>query len=119
MMYAAAIKNLNLAIECIKRKDLLGKSLHIQKTNDIINELSLSLDLKKGGEVSSRLESLYQYILKQLTMGNIKRNDSKPLENSIKILITLESAWQIVVEKNEGEHQTKIPTDIRRITAHC
>ncbi|SVE17910.1 uncharacterized protein METZ01_LOCUS470764, partial [marine metagenome] len=72
MMYEGAIKFINLAIEGVENKDLAKKGTYINKTHDIINELSLALDLKKGGEVAHKLEALYQFILHQLTLANIK-----------------------------------------------
>ncbi|MDP7058587.1 MAG: flagellar export chaperone FliS [Nitrospinaceae bacterium] len=60
----------------------------MNKTHDIINELSLALDLQKGGEVSHKLETLYQFILHQLTLANIKP-DRKVLETILSVLVPL------------------------------
>ncbi len=119
MMYEGAIKNLNLALECMENKDVGGKGAHIRKTHDIVNELSLALDLKQGGEISERLEQLYQYILKQLTLANIKRTDTKPLKEVVNILITLQSAWQQIIETNPSQDSPQLPSEARKITAHC
>ncbi|HIE80190.1 MAG TPA: flagellar protein FliS, partial [Nitrospinaceae bacterium] len=66
------------------------------------------LDLKKGGEVAQRLESLYQYMLSQLTLANIK-SDRKALETVIKILSPLAEAWEQLFHAStntgEGDHQ--------------
>ena len=72
MMYEGALKFVTLAIEGIATKDLSKKGIYINKTHDIINELSCALDMKKGGDVAHKLESLYQFILHQLTLANIK-----------------------------------------------
>ena len=92
MMYEGAVKFVNLAIEGIDKKDLSKKGMNINKAHDIINELSLALDLKKGGEVAQKLESLYQFILHQLTLANIK-SDRKALESILNVLIPLLEAW--------------------------
>ena len=92
MMYEGALKFVNLAIEGVDNKDLSKKGSYINKAHDIINELSLALNLKKGGEVAQKLESLYQFILHQLTLANIK-SDRKALESILNVLIPLLEAW--------------------------
>ena len=93
MMYEGAIKFTTMAIKSIDEGDIAGQGKYISKTHDIISELSLALDIEKGGEVALRLESLYQYTLSQLTIANIK-SDRKTLENIIKILSPLNNAWE-------------------------
>ena len=121
MMYEGAIKNLNLALNCIENKDVSGKGLHISKTHDIVNELSFALDLKKGGQISEHLERLYQYILRQLTLANIKRTDDRPLKDVKNILATLQSAWQQIIETQQSQETppTKTTPKAQKITAHC
>ena len=78
MMYEGALKFTTLALEGIDTKDLVKKGIYINKTHDIINELSCALDMEKCGEVAQYLESLYQFILHQLTLANVK-SDPKAL----------------------------------------
>ena len=93
MMYDGAIKYANMAIQALDKKDMANKGLYIQKTHDIVNELSLALDLDKGGEVSRKLEDLYQFVLRQLTLANMK-GDRQALESILKILNPLREAWE-------------------------
>jgi len=108
MMYEGAIKFTTMALQSIEKGDIAGQGKYINKTHDIINELSLALDLKKGGEVAQRLESLYQYMLSQLTLANIK-SDRKALEMVLKILSPLAEAWEQLFHAStntgEGDHQ--------------
>ena len=108
MMYEGALKFATMALQSIEKGDIAGQGKYINKTHDIINELSLALDLKKGGEVAQRLESLYQYMLSQLTLANIK-SDRKALEMVIKILSPLAEAWEQLFHAStntgEGDHQ--------------
>ena len=85
MMYEGAIKFTTMASESIEKGDASNQGKYIRKAHDIINELSLSLDFKKGGDVAPRLESLYQFILSQLTLANIK-SDKQPLQVVLNIL---------------------------------
>ena len=119
MMYEGAIKNVSMAIDCMEAKDIPGKGLHIRKTHDIINELSLALDMEKGGEVSARLERLYQYILGQLTLANIKA-DPKTLESINGVLKTLLGAWTEVINGQKAEDPIAKPEQtLKRIASSC
>ena len=108
MMYEGAIKFSTMAIQSIEKGDIAGQGKYINKTHDIINELSLALDLKKGGEVAHRLESLYQYMLSQLTLANIK-SDRKALQTVVKILGPLAEAWEQLFNAStntgQGDHE--------------
>ena len=73
----------------------------------------MALDLKKGGEVAQRLESLYQFMLNQLTRANIKA-DRKALETVIKILSPLGEAWEQLfhASTNAGQGGYQPPKNI-------
>ena len=123
MMYEGAMKFVNLAIEGVDNKDLPKKGMYINKAHDIVNELSLALDLKKGGEVAHKLESLYQFILHQLTRANIK-SDRKALEAIINVLTPLLEAWTELFAKSKNEdtnntHQPSSKSPPRNITSQC
>ena len=90
MLYEGCIKFCKQAIEATKKKDLAEKGKYILKVQDIVNELSVTLDHNIGGNVSRELERLYNYMIDQLTQANIK-NDHKPLETVLKLLETLYS----------------------------
>ena len=102
MMYEGALKFVALAIDGIDNQDLSKKGLYINKTHDIINELSCALDMKKGGDVAQKLESLYQFILHQLTLANIK-SDSKALESIVNVLTPLMEAWKELLAKSNND----------------
>lgn len=92
MLYQAAIKNCKKGIEAIEQKNLAKKGEYIGKMQDIIVELSNSLDFEVGGEVAKELASLYDYILYSSTQANIKI-DKTHLEGCLKVLNTLYDGW--------------------------
>ena len=123
MMYEGALKFVTLAIEGIDAKDLSKKGTYINKTHDIINELSCALDMKKGGDVAHKLESLYQFILHQLTLANIK-SDRKALESIVNVLTPLMEAWEELLAKanNNGasnDHPNLATRPHKKITSRC
>ena len=113
MMYEGAVKFVNLAIEGVDNKDLSKKGIYINKAHDIINELSLALDMKKGGEIAQKLESLYQFILHQLTLANIK-SDRKALESILNVLTPLLEAWTKLLTKSNNNNTNNTPQNINK-----
>ena len=102
MMYEGEMRFTRQAPDSLDAQDPAGMVRNIQKARDIVNELSLSLDISQGGEAAARLESLYQFTLSQLTLANIK-TDRAPLEAVLRVLTPLTSAWQTVAEGQTEE----------------
>jgi len=100
LLYQGAVKNLTGAINCFEPD---GKILppniekfgnFIVKTQDIINELQVSLDMDKGGQISQNLMSLYVYFNQELLSANISK-DKKKLQEVLDFMTQLSSAWEI------------------------
>jgi flagellar protein FliS len=106
MMYDGALQAVNQSIQCMGQKDIAGQSKHILKAQDIINELSLALDMKLGGEVAKTLEQLYQFVLNQLLQANIT-SDTMYLESIIKVLTPLRDAWSRINESTPDDEITE------------
>ena len=79
--------------------------------------------MKKGGDVAQKLESLYQYILHQLTLANIK-SDRKTLESIVNVITPLMEAWEELLAKanNNGasnDHPNLATRPHKKITSRC
>ena len=98
MLYEGAIKFCRQAIEATKTNRRADKGIYILKIQDILNELSLTLDHNVGGDISKELEKLYNFMVMQITEANIK-NDPMPLEVTLKLLETLYDGWKGAVDK--------------------
>jgi flagellar protein FliS len=98
MLYQAAIKNCKKGIEAIENKNLAKKGEYIGKMQDIIVELSNSLDFEVGGDVAKELASLYDYILYSSTQANIKI-DKTHLEGCLRVLNTLYDGWTEAIKQ--------------------
>jgi flagellar protein FliS len=92
MLYQAAIRNCKKSIEAIEARDIPKKGEYIGKLQDIIIELTNSLDFEIGGKVAEDLASLYDYLLFASTEANIKIT-KEPLESCLKVLNTLYDGW--------------------------
>jgi len=94
MLYDGAIRFLEKAaaeIEDFKKYD--NVNTNILKSQDIITELMLSLDMEQGGEIANNLLSLYAFMKKELLDANMKKEKSGILQ-VIKMLEDLKDAWE-------------------------
>ncbi len=100
MLYQGAAKELSAAFSCFEADDKIpAKKIeefgrHIMKTQEIISELQVSLDMEKGGQISQNLMSLYVYFNKELMDVNINQ-DKKKLSFILDMIKQLGSAWEI------------------------
>ncbi len=106
MLYQAAIKSCKKAIEAIDSQNIAAKGEHIGKLQDIVIELSNSLDFKVGGNVADELSSLYDYILFASTQANIKI-DSSLLHDCLQVLDTLYDGWKSAIKSLRSEQPQK------------
>jgi len=99
MLYDGAIKFVNLAISGIKEKNIEKKTTNIIKAEKIIDELRLSLNFDKGGEIAKNLDKLYDFIYTYLIDAN-HNDDLNKLEHVMKMLAMLRDSWQVIASKN-------------------
>ena len=119
MLYEEAVKNLDRALELLdlntKGKKNPGNiekiSKSILKVQEIITELTVSLDFEQGGEIAKNLFSLYTWFNKELLEANIAQDIHKiaGVRNQIN---DLKSAWMEVVAKNGSEQAGKAVTGV-------
>ncbi len=100
MLYDGAIRNLKMAIESIRSENLEKAHQGITKARSIISELSVSLDMEKGGEIAANLKSLYLYMFDQLIEANIKK-DAAITASVLKLLLQLREAWVSIATQNK------------------
>lgn len=102
MLYEGAIKFTKLAIQGIEQKSVKDKCENIGRAYDIVLELNNTLDHKVGGDVATRLEQLYQYMIEQYIKANTG-NDVEPLKINQKLLETLHEGWVQAIQKLKNE----------------
>jgi len=103
MLYDGAIRFLNVAIKALDKeeKELEKAHIHIIKVQNIISELTVTLDLEKGGEIAENLKELYTFMKKHLIKANLEK-DTKYLEEVKGLIEQLRVAWKEVVDKEEN-----------------
>ena len=107
MLYDAAVKNLDQGLELltsntgekIDPRNIEKISKHLLKAQEIITELTVSLDFDQGGEVAKNLFSLYVWFNKELLEANIT-HDTRRITAIRNQLNELKSAWVEIAGKN-------------------
>ncbi len=101
LLYDGALKFLQQAREKMIEKDYAAKGILISKVIDIINELTNTLNLEKGGSLAENLNNLYFLCTTRLLQANLKMNVEQ-LDNVADILTGLRSAYAEIIETPEA-----------------
>lgn len=95
MLYNGAIKFCNIALEALEKKDIQKAHINIIKTQDIIQELQITLDMKY--ELSDNIDKLYEYIKELLIDANIEK-DMQKLIDAKSFITEFRDMWQQVMK---------------------
>jgi flagellar protein FliS len=114
MLYDEAVKQLTKAVELFQmnkneKKDP-GKieqiSKAVMKTQEIITELTVSLDFEQGGEISKNLFSLYTWFNRELVEANINQDLNRML--TVKDMLSdLRNTWNTVANQKTTENPNR------------
>jgi len=107
MLYDGAINFTRIARERIVTKDVQGRGIYIGKALAIVTELMNTLNHEVGGEVASRLEQLYLYLMDEYTKANISW-ETVHLDNADKILTILRDTWKEAAEIVQRERSASL-----------
>jgi len=107
MLYSGAIKFLEVAEVKIESKEFDVVNEKIKRVEDIIMELNISLDMEKGGAISTNLRNLYNYMYQRLLDSNAKK-DIKGITEVKNLLVDLRETWAEAMKK-EGSLANKLP----------
>lgn len=91
MLYNGCIKFINQGIKALEEENFEAKNVNLQKAQDIIRELMLTLDLEV--EMSNQLMPLYDYIHFRLQEGNIK-NDLDQIKEALELVTEFRNTWR-------------------------
>jgi len=100
MLYNGCIKFIKQAIKEMEAKNFEAKNTNIQKAQNIIQELMITLDQKV--EISKQILPLYEYMQFQLKEANIK-NDPALLEEVLGFTVEFRDTWKQVILKSRQQ----------------
>lgn len=110
IVYDIAIRSLGSARECIAKKDIRGRTRHINNAFSALVELTSGLDFEAGKEIAENYARIYDYCQRRLVEGNVRQDDSILAE--VQSLISdLQEAWQIVVTRVSAERTAKFAAE--------
>ncbi|MDF7800908.1 flagellar export chaperone FliS [Pontiellaceae bacterium B1224] len=101
MVYDECIRSLDKAKEAFKlegpeRIEQIGN--HLRHAQDSITELSISLDMERGGEIAENLGRLYDFMSNHLSRANLKK-EVQPVLDVMDMMVDLRGAWCQVAEQ--------------------
>lgn len=97
MLYNGCIKFIKQAMKDVEANNYEGKNTNIQKAQNIIRELLITLDPKV--EISKQFQPLYEFMLEQLTQANIE-NDKEKLEQVLELVTEFRNTWKQALIKH-------------------
>ncbi|MFY9147353.1 MAG: flagellar export chaperone FliS [Bacillota bacterium] len=101
MLYDGAIKFANQAKKAIEDGEVAHAHLRLIRVQDIVAELSATLDHDSSPDIADGLAKLYDYMMHLLVQANIKK-DTEPLDQVISMLLELRETWRQVVREGGG-----------------
>jgi flagellar protein FliS len=102
MLLDGALGGLASAKGAATRKNVGMQGEQIGKSIRIIDTLRASLDHERGGDISSNLASLYDYMEQRLLEANIS-SDVKMLDEVISLLKEVRSGWETIPQELRGK----------------
>ena len=97
MLYNGCLKFLNQAKKGIELKDIELKNTNIQKAQNILRELMITLDPNQA--ISQSMGSLYEYMINRLIEANIK-NDVVIVDEVYRLTTEFRDTWKQVIQMN-------------------
>ena len=113
LLYEGAVKHLKAALNLfdmndkLKAGDIEQFGIHLQKTQAIITELQVSLDMEKGGDIARNLLSLYVYFNEELMDATISHNKQK-IEFVLSKIDELADAWRKIASSTANAPAAKV-----------
>ncbi len=107
MLYDGAIKRMNDAIEAFNSSEpdrFQDINNHLLAAQNIITELTISLDMEKGGEIAQNCFRIYEFFNDRLIEANTKKHRD-PIIQVRDMMKDLREAWDTIVRRQETAQQ--------------
>jgi flagellar protein FliS len=96
MLLEGAIDAIQKARGALDREDVRTKNEQASKAVRIVEEgLRAALDPVAGGQLAAELDQLYAYIVRKLTLANLRNNDAAMME-CVQLLQPIRDAWSSI-----------------------
>ena len=96
MLFDGWFEAINQAKGALQAGDIETKCASIGRAIRLIHEgLCCALDSERGGALARDLRALYEYVMKELTLANL-RNDSARLDHCVTVMRPIRDAWAAI-----------------------
>lgn len=95
IIFKHILANVAIANGAIDRNETENKGKCLTKAIALVGELQDSLDMEQGGEISSGLFDLYDYIVRCLVQANLE-NDCEKLEEVKNLITEIKEGWDAI-----------------------
>lgn len=112
MLYRGAHEAVRRARQAVDRGDIRGRAAEITKAGEILTELALSLDHRRGGDISRNLTELYDYMQRKLIESNTQQR-AEPLFEVERLLATLMEGWNECRESLRRQAAADVPSFVQ------
>ncbi|MBC7462283.1 MAG: flagellar export chaperone FliS [Thermoleophilia bacterium] len=92
MCYDGALRFMRRAAKALEDGDLAGANNATGRAQAIINELNVTLDMERGGEIARNLRDLYLFVNRHMASGLATR-EAPLIRESIGLVRELREAW--------------------------
>lgn len=99
MLYNGAIRFITESMTAIDQKDIPKAHAKNMKAQDIVREFIHTFDMSY--EISATWVALYDYILRCLIQGNVKK-DKEKLQEAKQLLTEFRDTWIIVIKETRS-----------------
>jgi flagellar secretion chaperone FliS len=92
MLYDGCVRFLFQAAYAMREGDRVNSRDRMRRAEAIIDELTVTLDHEKGGEVASRLQGIYAFCRRHLIEASLEQDPAK-IDQVSELLGELREAW--------------------------
>jgi flagellar protein FliS len=109
MLFDGAIRFSEVAKKAWADKDIEAGHNAMIRVQNIILELTCSLDKGKGGEIATNMADLYNYCYRQLVQANID-HDAALVDEAMTVIRELRDAWAQAMDiaGTDGKHEEQV-----------
>jgi flagellar secretion chaperone FliS len=92
LLYDGANRFLRRAAAAMRAADVATSNAQLQRAEAILNELLVTLDMERGGEIAASLRDLYLFCGRELNDARLER-DADRIDTVVELLAELREAW--------------------------
>jgi flagellar protein FliS len=99
IVYDIGVMALESARQCCREGDIAGRGRFVNKTLEVLLELSHSLDFAQGGAIAQNYARLYDYCQRRVIEAHVEQSE-KLLAEVQHLLEEMRDAWDVVVKNH-------------------